>query len=89
MSGRFVLGWPPSRDRRAAILASLKLLWDVSSGSEVHRAGRLTAKRGMWKMSVVLINVEGDQLPGGCNRVERVQVHPLVLEQSPPDLVST
>ncbi len=34
----------------------------------------------------MLVDRECDQVPDGCNRVERVQVQPLVLEHSPPGL---
>ena len=35
-------------------------------------------------MPVVLLDIEGDQLPNGRNAVERVEIQPLVLEDSPP-----
>ncbi len=56
------------------------------AGAEVHLVGRLTTKRGVGKTRVVLVHVERDQLLECVDRVERVQVQPLVFERSPPRL---
>ena len=40
----------------------------------------------MWEVGVVLVDIERHQLPDCGNRVEGVQIQPLVLEHSPPGL---
>ena len=40
----------------------------------------------MREVRVVLVDIECDQIPDGCNGVERVQVQPRVLKHSPPGL---
>ena len=40
----------------------------------------------MRQVGVVLVDIEDHQLPNRGNRVERVQIQPLVLEHSPPGL---
>ncbi len=40
----------------------------------------------MREVPVVLVDIEGDQVPHGGDRVQRVQVQPLVLDHSPSGL---
>ena len=40
----------------------------------------------MREVPIVLVDIEGDQVPHGGDRIERVQVQPLVLDHSPPGL---
>ncbi len=55
-----------------------------TAGAEVHLVGRLTTERGVGKTHVVFVHVERDQLLERADRVERVQVQPLVFDRSPP-----
>ena len=53
------------------------------AGAEVHLVGRLSAKRRVWKLRVVLLDVERDEL-SQCRKVaQRVHEQPLVLESAP------
>ena len=38
----------------------------------------------MWKLGVVLVHVESDQVLNRADGIERVQIQPLMLQRSPP-----
>ena len=56
------------------------------TGAEVHLVRSLTTERGVGKASVVFLDVERDESTDRSESVERVEVEPLVLENSPPRL---
>ena len=64
----------------------VELTGNLLSGPEVHLIGRLAAKCRVGKTRVVLFNVERYELPHRADRVERVQIKPLMFEHPPPGL---
>ena len=64
----------------------LKLTGNLVSSREVHLVRRLAPKCRMRKTGVVLLDVERDESPYRADRIERVQVQPLMFEHAPPGL---
>ncbi len=64
----------------------LEFDWDVISGAEVHLIRRLSSECRMGEARIVLFNIERDEVFDCGDRVERVQVQPLVLQCPPPSL---
>ena len=71
-------------DWRAAILEASSFLGILLPVPKYIFVGYLSKKRRMRHVGVVLVDVEGHQLANRRNRVERVQIQPLVLEYPPP-----
>lgn len=63
-----------------------ELVREVAVGSEVHLIWRLSLKSRMGETSVVFRDVERDESLKRRNRVERVEIEPLMLQRSPPGL---
>ena len=63
---------------------SRKLFRNVAASAKVHLVESLAMKGGMRQMGVVLLDVKRDQLPYRRHAIERVQVQPLMFENSPP-----
>jgi hypothetical protein len=97
MTRRFTSRLQPASHRTAGLLPiglcsclacllprSFKFIRDLTSRTEVHLVRRLSAKRRVWKLRVVLSDVERHQLLDCPDRVKRVQVKPLVFEDAPP-----
>ena len=68
------------------LVCQLELLRYVVASAVVHLVRRLTPECRVGDPCVVLVDVVFDQRLQRADRIERVQVEPLVLEDSPPRL---
>lgn len=82
LAGRFPVDLEPFPPRFSP--GSSQLARHVVTAPEVHIIRCLPSKRRVGQTFVVLLDVEGDELPDLLDAVERVQEAPLMLQGSPP-----